>query len=126
MPKLSTKCGKSARNNEGGGNVEKQKPIMKATPELWADHSFRMYAEAYEQGLVELGNEGFHEAQAWWEIYNSTKEAPKEVKDGRPVFDDHAGEENEDRNDDLPNRYPILASLISFLLGVAAVHFVGL
>lgn len=99
---------------------------MKATPELWADHAFRMYAEAYERGLVESGNEDFRKAQMWWEIYNSTSKAPKEVQDGRPVFDDHAGEENEDRNDDLPNRYPILAALISFLLGVAAERFIGL
>ena len=140
---------------------------MKATPELWADHRFRMYAEAYERGLVQRGKESLskvqqiyalidyakqpwelHESRArmmlylageitdlsyrnptfeeWWEIYNLTQEAPDDVKDGRPVFEDHAGKENEDRDNDLPNRYPIVAALVAFLLGVLTRYLIGL
>lgn len=48
--------------------MEKPKMEIRAEPALWADHSFRMYAEAYRQGLVALGNEGFHKAQVIWTL----------------------------------------------------------
>lgn len=140
---------------------------MKATPELWADHRFRMYAEAYERGLVQRGQAGLkkaqqihdlidyakqpwelHESRAmmmlylageitdlsywnptfveWWGIYNLTQKAPDDVKNGRPVFEDHAGKENEDRDQDLPNRYPVVAALVAFLLGVLSQYLFGL
>lgn len=84
--------------------MEKPKMEIRAEPALWADHAFRMYAEAYRQGLVGIdGPDGdrqnYRKARSYrqliefaenpWElarldsnfkewllIYNSTKWAP--------------------------------------------------